>query len=311
MNSQAARRLRVRGPVTSPFDLLAKDMLELLLEDCGTVERQVEVALPAQFVDVTFTPTPAGRALLRGRGLFGRMTSRRSAYECVHNPPSVAQLRELARKHLAWHQELTLRARRHRPRARVPLPPLYVVCAGRPTQALAKMHARRARTWPAGFYDVTFALTGMRVVVVPELPVTRATLPLRLMGRDRLLERAVAELAALPLSAWERKAARAVVEFLRRRRTEGPMSERVEAIKRRADKILDEAHDKGVAKGLMTGLAPLAHLFERRLKRSLTKAERATLRTRLGTVGPTRLGDVVLDLDADALAAWLADPGAR
>ncbi len=122
------RALEREGRVASarardqPFDLLAKDMLELLLEDCGTVERQVEVALPAQFVDVTFTPTSAGRALLRGRGLFGRMTSRRSAYECVHNPPSVAQLRELARKHLAWHLELTLRARRLRPRARVPLP---------------------------------------------------------------------------------------------------------------------------------------------------------------------------------------------
>jgi hypothetical protein len=38
---------------------------------------------------------------------------------------------------------------------------------------------------------------------------------------------------------------------------------------------------------------------------------REQLVDRLDRLGPERLGDVVLDLDASALAAWLADPAAR
>jgi len=70
-------------------------------------------------------------------------------------------------------------------------------------------------------------------------------------------------------------------------------------------------HDKGIEKGIEKGLAPLAHLFERRLGRRLCDKERRELEERLDRLGPERLGDVVLDLDAKALAAWLADPEAK
>jgi hypothetical protein len=55
----------------------------------------------------------------------------------------------------------------------------------------------------------------------------------------------------------------------------------------------------------------LQHQFERRLSRRLNPSEQAILRQRLATLGADRLGDVVLDLDAATLSAWLADPAAR
>jgi hypothetical protein len=55
----------------------------------------------------------------------------------------------------------------------------------------------------------------------------------------------------------------------------------------------------------------LAHQFERRLGRVLRDHERALLRERTEILGPDRLGDLVLDLSADELAAWLAEPNAR
>jgi hypothetical protein len=55
----------------------------------------------------------------------------------------------------------------------------------------------------------------------------------------------------------------------------------------------------------------LAHQFERRLGRPLRDEERAYLRARTEALGPDRLGDLVLDLSVDELAAWLADPDAR
>jgi hypothetical protein len=63
--------------------------------------------------------------------------------------------------------------------------------------------------------------------------------------------------------------------------------------------------------GRVEALTPLVRLFARRLGRPLTDAERATLSSRLDTLGGDRLGDVVLDLTPDELGAWLTDPDAR
>jgi hypothetical protein len=55
----------------------------------------------------------------------------------------------------------------------------------------------------------------------------------------------------------------------------------------------------------------LARLFERKLRRSFTEEEQRMFAERLETLGADRLGDVVLDLTPEQLAAWLADPDAR
>jgi hypothetical protein len=67
---------------------------------------------------------------------------------------------------------------------------------------------------------------------------------------------------------------------------------------------------KGRKKGRAEGLAPLFRLYVRRLGRELTEQEHTTLRVRLDSLGPDRLGDV-LDLDGTQLAEWLADPEAK
>lgn len=68
-----------------------------------------------------------------------------------------------------------------------------------------------------------------------------------------------------------------------------------------------EAMGKGVEQGAERAFA---HQFERRLRRALRDDERACLRKRAQTLGLERIGDVVLDLSEDELAAWLADPDA-
>lgn len=73
---------------------------------------------------------------------------------------------------------------------------------------------------------------------------------------------------------------------------------------------LPEVREGFVDEGREQGLEPLVHLFERRLTRKLTEAEHRVLHERLTRLGANRLGDVVLDLSADALDAWLGDPNA-
>ncbi len=84
----------------------------------------------------------------------------------------------------------------------------------------------------------------------------------------------------------------------------------------------DTAHQRGLQQGLQRvreveeaarqqGIQPLLRLWTRKLGRPLTDNERTIIRSRLDSLGPDRLGDVILDLSADALATWLADPAAQ
>jgi hypothetical protein len=89
--------------------------------------------------------------------------------------------------------------------------------------------------------------------------------------------------------------------------TEPEEQRRIHAeVLRRWLRLVPEAADEAVQRGLQ----PLQHQFERRLGRRLSPSEQAVLHHRLETLGADRLGDVVLDLDAATLSAWLADPAA-
>jgi len=70
--------------------------------------------------------------------------------------------------------------------------------------------------------------------------------------------------------------------------------------------IYREGRKEGRKEGRRQGqLQAFAHQFERRLGRPLTTTERQTLASRLAKLGPTRVGDVVLDRSPEALARWL------
>jgi hypothetical protein len=62
--------------------------------------------------------------------------------------------------------------------------------------------------------------------------------------------------------------------------------------------------------GWKEGLGAVVRMIERKVGRPLTAEEREVLYARAGTGGVERLGDVVLDLDGPALAAWLASTAA-
>jgi hypothetical protein len=68
--------------------------------------------------------------------------------------------------------------------------------------------------WPSGIYEGP-PLLWTRLVVVSELPVRRDTLLLRLLGADRVLEKAITELKALEADAPERTLALPILLRLR------------------------------------------------------------------------------------------------
>jgi hypothetical protein len=164
-------------------------------------------------------------------------------------------------------------------------------------------------------------------VLVDELPALRQTLPLRLMARGAPRRVAIQELGALPPHAWERRHLAPLLVDLHKTLSQTTGSrlltkeekellvngqKMIEAIENRGRKAgLKQGLEQGLQQGREQGLEPLVHQVTRKLGRPPTDRERATLARRLDTLGPSRLGDVVLDLDAPALAAWLANPRAR
>lgn len=180
--------------------------------------------------------------------------------------------------------------------------------------------------WPGGIYAVPQTEMPVRLVVLGELPETRDTLTLRIFGRGATLARATRELAALPRDAWERRIIAPFLVSLQRKlvkvQAKALLTDEEKELLMNGQKFIDafdafeqkawkRGRKQGLQQGLQQGIEPLVHLFARRLGRPLHDGERTAIVRRLETLGPDRLGDVVLDLDADGLARWLADPAAR
>ena len=308
-------------------DERAKDILDVLLDDLGTLEREFEVpSLRAQRADLRFAPSPEHTSTRRSLGILGLMTEVAALFEPFSWAPSIDEVQGCLRKLLNAQHAGALTPSRAVER-------MWLLCAGRPDAALAHFDAVPMAGWLPGFYALR-ALP-LVIVVLAELPRTDDTVALRLLGAMATRQGANADLRArletVPRGA---KLLEAVVRdmvlaqaaggpeeatmvdtsearaFIERVRNEGVAEGRSEGLAKGLERGLEAGLERGLEAGLEAGLRPLVRQFERRLGRPLSDAERGALASRLDVVGPDRLGDVVLDLDSAALAAWLASPNA-
>lgn len=190
------------------FDQLVKRLARKGLSAGGHVETDAEVSPDAQRIDIWFMPdsTRAGR-VLAPLGLLGRIGQTACTLEPFHRTPTGDLVADCLARHRFFCREL--RERKPRP----PLPTQWVLCAGRPSAALRGLSLRRARR-SKGIYDAA-PLWRTRLVAISELPRTRDTLLVRLMGAGTTLKRAIADLRALPDSAPERRLALPILVRLR------------------------------------------------------------------------------------------------
>ncbi|WP_433931184.1 hypothetical protein AB3662_43690 [Sorangium cellulosum] len=204
-------------------DQFAKNLLRDGLSLVSAAQTEVEVLAATQKIDVFSVPDPARDAERASMGLLGELSAEPSLFEPFHGTPSLRQVRRCLRKQLTWHHELERRARAAAGSAApdedadapqqpaVDFPALVVIGRGRPETVL---DAYRCEPVQPGVYHAVPGLV-MRVIVLAELPRTRATLLLRLLGSGRVLREALADLAALPDDAWEKSVARPLLVHFR------------------------------------------------------------------------------------------------
>lgn len=317
----------------TPYDTFSKELTVDVLAPLGRAESDARIAPDPQYADVCFEPTATRRH--GGASLLHRLTwEGRAMFEFARQPPDVPEMGTWLGKLIGWWRRLGAEARREeKPSPTLP-PRFWGLSSGRPTQALDvfRMRSMDEAQWPEGCYEG--APGGLfRVIVISELPRTRDTLLVRTMGAGVTFREAMEDLRTLPPDAPERVLAGPHLVRLSLQLQNDPSEDAREMVMQ-AQKLYDELMERqlrlGMEKGheearrqydeLMErqlrlgreeGLRPLERQFERRLSRPLTAAERSVLLERFSSVGPDRLGDVVLDLDPAALSAWLADPAAH
>jgi len=212
-------------------------------------------------------------------------------------------------------------------------PMLWHICAGKPEGVLEEFSYVPARI--SGWYHSVARGLRVYIIVIGELPKTRDTLLLRLLGRGRVRREALRGLCRLPFDAWEIQLAH---PWLVRLGFDVRIDQQVTSEDR--EMVMDihawykdfiETHDREVLRAtklqmeqqLLRDLEPkieqrvlrdlepkieqrmLLRLFERRLGRPLAASERDVIAARVKTHGSDHVDDVVLDLSGPELAAWL------
>lgn len=186
-------------------DQFSKDYLEEILSPYGKVTAPFPVSPEAKEIDLCFIPGNMEGVKMKDLGLLGRLAlagEYPSLFEPFRNQVGVNEICACVNKLLDKRQE-ELRASNRKqgtPVTEEQLPKMWILS---PT-ASAKVLSRFKATvdYPEELPGVYFLPEGLRtaVVVIHQLPRTRETLWLRLLGRDKVQEEAISELEGLEAS---------------------------------------------------------------------------------------------------------------
>lgn len=229
------------------------------------------------------------------------MTDLACLFEPFHEAPSIADVTECLRKLLNHRHARALKHARAAERT-------WLLCGGRPDEALAAPRAQSMPGWPRGFYELSSQL-GLSLVVLSELPDDDDTLALRLMGAGATFEAALRDLRERfgAVSNGCDLYVTVVQVVLAAQRGGAKLTEAVMLDVTEAREFLRKERLEGRLEGRRSLLGGYVRMCELRLTRALSDAERAGLEARIDADGAERVGEAVLALDATALAAWLVN----
>ena len=294
----------------TPYDTYAKDLAVALLAPYGTAESDARLASEPQFADVRFVHDPAHAS----DPSWDFLTAQRAPLQLIefaHDPPDLLEMMRWSRKQSAWWEVLRKAAKREK-RELPPLPPkLLAFSAGDPVEAREAFAMRPIPASP-GCYVGPPAET-FHLVVIAQLPRTRATLLVRTMGAGVTLHEALTELAALPEDAPERTVAAPFVVRLRIELQHDPSPETQETFMQ-AQKLYDQLIERNVRKGRREAEKEYVPLLKKQHEQGLASLRTAIEQTcaarglKLTSAHRTRLAaeqspDVLLQWHARALTA--------
>jgi hypothetical protein len=172
-------------------DQFAKQLLEEVLAPFGTVETSHEVSGEPQWVDVFFVPIT--QSFPSELGLLGRIVQTSCLIEPFRNQPTSEEIRSCLLKLYQVQSNFYRQSRRDETAiADDELPFLWILTSSASERLLQAFGAIAHEGWPSGVY---FLPPGLRTTIVSinQLPCNDDTLLLRLLGKGRTQNGAIAE----------------------------------------------------------------------------------------------------------------------
>jgi hypothetical protein len=305
----------VAAAMRTRYDQFGKQMVRIALEAGGAVETDAEVPVDTRRIDLWFMPDPAREPVPGHLGMLGRIAGGPSTLEFFHNTPSGEELAACLIKHGEFRHFLSLR------RTPPPVPTQWVISSGRPDGGIDGLWLRPMASWPPGIYEGP-PLLWTRLVVVNELPVTRDTLLVRLLGAGAVLRQAIAELKEMRAEAPERALALPILLRLRLTVPSDPENQTTDDQEFLMDTqdIVEtwrrEAVQEGVAQGIKQGVAQgikqgVAQGIKQGVEQGIKQGLIEVYEARFGAM-PEDLRAVVEDTDDEPMiVAWLRLAGTR
>jgi hypothetical protein len=182
-----------------PHDEFAKNFLDSLLSPLGKVEVSQQISSEVRYADVYFTPQ-ANAANTVDLGLLAKLATSAVVFEPFRNSVKMPQIRACMSKLFDLHQALGKEAKKEKQPelAEADLPMLWILTPTLSAPILAGFGAMLdLENWGEGVYLMpTHLKTG--IIVLHQLPKTPESLWLRILGKGRVQEQAIQEVAALP-----------------------------------------------------------------------------------------------------------------
>ncbi|WP_066423792.1 DUF4351 domain-containing protein [Anabaena sp. 4-3] len=291
-------------------DQFSKDYLEELLKPYGKVQAPSRVAAEVREIDVLFSPFSTQTANLATLGLLGKMATTSAIFEPFRNPASKEEITDCLLKLLEVRNAIQREANRTKtPISAGEIPHLWVLTPTASETIISGFGASLKSDWVEGVYFLPEYLR-TAIVVIHQLPCTQETLWLRILGRGRVQQRAIDELAALPAN---HPFQRVTLELLYSLQQNLRINQNIETDDRelvmRLAPLYQEDRERARQEGLQQGLQQgEQQLILRLLNRRFGEIDLSLIEQvqRLSIEQLEALGEQLLDFSEVAdLAAWL------
>ncbi len=183
-----------------PYDQFSKSYLEELLQPLGTVQIAREVAGEVREIDVWFSPNQSVNPIEVSRlGLLGRFTTTPAILEPFRNAATPPEICSCLLKLLEIRGEYERDAKRNKKQLTESSLPMLWILSPTASQSILEGFAAvsEEENWGNGIYFLPRYLR-TAIVAIHQLPKTRETLWLRILGKGRVQSTAIDELEALP-----------------------------------------------------------------------------------------------------------------
>ena len=183
-----------------PHDQFAKNLLESLLAPGGQVTTALTIDSEVREIDVYFNPTNDPNRI-SALGLLARCAAQPAVFEPFRNPVSTAEIRSCMSKLYDLHRETVRQAKKDGGKITdAELPILWILTPTLAAPTLTGFGAINEVSWGNGVYLLP-PLQKTGIIVIHQLPSIPDTLWFRLLGKGKVQQQAISEVAALPVDS--------------------------------------------------------------------------------------------------------------